>query len=104
MEQTALELIELGAVFFGLGLLGHLAGRIGLSTVQLYLLGGADDLLAGGRVASRVNWLTDVPAGPVDCTAKIRYRHPGAAATVTTFSAMLIRASTSGRPIPRRTT
>ncbi len=40
MEDIALELIELGAVFFGLGLLARLAGRIGLSPVPLYLLGG----------------------------------------------------------------
>ena len=40
MSHTALELIELGAVFFGLGLLGRLAGRIGLSPIPLYLLGG----------------------------------------------------------------
>jgi len=40
VENTALELIELGAVFFGLGLLGRLAGRIGLSPIPLYLLGG----------------------------------------------------------------
>jgi CPA2 family monovalent cation:H+ antiporter-2 len=40
VTDTALELIELGAVFFGLGLLGRLAGRIGLSPIPLYLLGG----------------------------------------------------------------
>ncbi|GAA0924865.1 cation:proton antiporter [Pseudonocardia zijingensis] len=40
MTDTALELIELGAVFFGLGLLGRLAGRIGLSPIPLYLVGG----------------------------------------------------------------
>lgn len=40
MDETALELIELGAVFFGLGLLGRLAGKIGLSPIPLYLLGG----------------------------------------------------------------
>lgn len=40
MDEVALELIELGAVFFGLGLLGRLAGRIGLSPIPLYLLGG----------------------------------------------------------------
>lgn len=40
MDDTALELIELGAVFFALGLLGRLAGRIGLSPIPLYLLGG----------------------------------------------------------------
>jgi monovalent cation:H+ antiporter-2, CPA2 family len=40
MSGTALELVELGAVFFGLGLLGRLAGRIGLSPIPLYLIGG----------------------------------------------------------------
>jgi len=40
MTDTSLELIELGAVFFGLGLLGRLAGRIGLSPIPLYLIGG----------------------------------------------------------------
>jgi monovalent cation:H+ antiporter-2, CPA2 family len=40
VDDTALELIELGAVFFSLGLLGRLAGRIGLSPIPLYLLGG----------------------------------------------------------------
>jgi CPA2 family monovalent cation:H+ antiporter-2 len=40
VESSTLELIELGGVFFGLGLLGRLAGRIGLSPIPLYLLGG----------------------------------------------------------------
>ncbi|ANY06117.1 cation:proton antiporter [Pseudonocardia sp. HH130630-07] len=40
MDHTALELLELGAVFFGLGLLGRLAQKIGLSPIPLYLLGG----------------------------------------------------------------
>ena len=40
MDNTALELIELGAVFFALGLLGRIAGKIGLSPIPLYLLGG----------------------------------------------------------------
>jgi CPA2 family monovalent cation:H+ antiporter-2 len=40
VADTALELIELGAVFFGMGLLGRLAGRIGLSPIPLYLIGG----------------------------------------------------------------
>ncbi|BBF99718.1 MULTISPECIES: cation:proton antiporter [Pseudonocardia] len=40
MDHTALELLELGAVFFGLGLLGRLAHRIGLSPIPLYLVGG----------------------------------------------------------------
>ena len=39
-HATALSLIELGALFFGLGVLGRLAGRLGISPVPLYLLGG----------------------------------------------------------------
>ncbi|RMI28417.1 cation:proton antiporter [Nocardia stercoris] len=33
-------MIQLGAVFFGLGILGRIAARIGLSPIPLYLLGG----------------------------------------------------------------
>ncbi|MGW0520748.1 cation:proton antiporter [Crossiella sp. NPDC003009] len=40
MHHTALALIELGAVFFGLGLLGRLAWKIGVSPIPLYLIGG----------------------------------------------------------------
>ncbi len=40
MDSTAINLIELGAVFFGLGVLGKLALRIGISPIPLYLLGG----------------------------------------------------------------
>lgn len=40
MEPTTVVLIELGAVFLGLGLLGRLAARVGMSPVPLYLLGG----------------------------------------------------------------
>ncbi|WP_194250770.1 cation:proton antiporter [Nocardia brasiliensis] len=40
MEGTALALIQLGAVFFGLGVLGRIAARIGLSPIPLYLIGG----------------------------------------------------------------
>jgi tRNA-specific 2-thiouridylase len=47
------------------------------------IVGDPEGLRAGGLVASRVNWLIDPPAGPLACTAKIRYRHAGAAATVT---------------------
>ena len=39
MHTTAL-LVELGAVIFGLGLVGRLAGRLGISPVPLYLLAG----------------------------------------------------------------
>lgn len=40
MDETALILVELGAVFLGLGLLGRLAAKIGMSPVPLYLVGG----------------------------------------------------------------
>ena len=40
MHTTALTLIELGAILLFLGVLGRLAGRIGLSPIPLYLLGG----------------------------------------------------------------
>jgi tRNA-specific 2-thiouridylase len=47
------------------------------------IVGDKEDLLAGGLVASRVNWLVaELPAEPLACTAKIRYRHAGAPATV----------------------
>ncbi|NUS43018.1 MAG: cation:proton antiporter [Mycobacteriaceae bacterium] len=39
-HETALALIQLGAVLLGLGLLGRIAGRIGLSPIPLYLIGG----------------------------------------------------------------
>ncbi|MCQ4122261.1 cation:proton antiporter [Rhodococcus tibetensis] len=40
MNTTTLALIELGAVFFALGLLGRLAARFGMSPIPFYLLGG----------------------------------------------------------------
>ena len=40
MDPLALTLIELGAVVFCLGLLARLAGRIAMSPIPLYLLGG----------------------------------------------------------------
>jgi tRNA-specific 2-thiouridylase len=46
------------------------------------VLGERDGLLAAGLVASRVNWLCPPPAGTLDCSVKIRYRHAAAAATV----------------------
>ncbi len=46
------------------------------------VVGDPQDLLCSGLIASRVNWLTDAPGGPVRCTAKIRYRHAGVAATL----------------------
>lgn len=40
MHTSAIALIELGGVFFGLGILGRLAWRIGISPIPLYLIGG----------------------------------------------------------------
>ena len=40
MGSNALALVELGAVFFALGVLGRLAGRFGMSPIPLYLIGG----------------------------------------------------------------
>ena len=40
MDGTELALVELGAVFFVLGVFGRLAGRVGMSPIPLYLLGG----------------------------------------------------------------
>ncbi|MFD1148256.1 cation:proton antiporter [Saccharothrix hoggarensis] len=40
MHSTAIALVQLGAVFFGLGLLGKMAWRIGISPIPLYLIGG----------------------------------------------------------------
>jgi CPA2 family monovalent cation:H+ antiporter-2 len=40
MTDTALSLTQLGAVFFVLGLLARLAGRIGISPIPFYLIAG----------------------------------------------------------------
>ena len=40
VDTTTLALIELGAVFFALGLLGRLAARVGMSPIPFYLIGG----------------------------------------------------------------
>lgn len=40
MDHTALLLLEIGALLFGIGLLGRLASRIGISPIPLILLGG----------------------------------------------------------------
>ena len=40
MSHRALVLVELGAVVLGLGILARLAGRLGISPIPFYLLGG----------------------------------------------------------------
>jgi len=47
------------------------------------IVGDPEQLLAGGLIASRINWLIEPPTGPLHCAAKIRYRHSGAPAIVT---------------------
>jgi tRNA-specific 2-thiouridylase len=47
------------------------------------VVGRQEELLSAGLIASRVNWLLEEPpAAPLACTAKIRYRHSAAPATV----------------------
>jgi tRNA-specific 2-thiouridylase len=46
------------------------------------VVGEREELLASRLSASRVNWLVDKPTEPQACTAKIRYRHSAAPATV----------------------
>jgi CPA2 family monovalent cation:H+ antiporter-2 len=40
VHNSTVALIELGAIFFGLGMLGRLAWKIGISPIPFYLLGG----------------------------------------------------------------
>ncbi len=54
-----------------------------IPTTRAVVVGDREDLLADGLLASQVNWLIDASAGPLQCTAKIRYRNAGTAATVT---------------------
>jgi tRNA-specific 2-thiouridylase len=46
------------------------------------VIGDREELLASSLRATRVNWLTEPPTEPLACTAKIRYRHEAARATV----------------------
>jgi len=46
------------------------------------IVGDADDLICGEFEIDRTNWIARV-AGTFQATVKIRYSHPGAAATVT---------------------
>ena len=54
-----------------------------LPETNTVVVGDPEELLAAGLVASRLNWLADVHAGPLRCEAKIRYRHAAVPATVT---------------------
>ena len=53
-----------------------------LPETRTVVLGDRDGLMANGLTASKVNWLADLPSGPIRCSAKIRYRHAGSPATV----------------------
>jgi tRNA-specific 2-thiouridylase len=46
------------------------------------VVGDREELLASGLLASGVNWLAEMPAEPLSCAAKVRYRHSPARATV----------------------
>jgi tRNA-uridine 2-sulfurtransferase len=46
------------------------------------VIGSKEELLSTSLRASRVNWLIEEPARPISCSAKIRYRHSAASATV----------------------
>lgn len=47
------------------------------------LLGDDEDLFAPSLLASRVNWIMNVPTGEIRCTAKTRYSQKECACTVT---------------------
>jgi len=47
------------------------------------VLGHREELLAPGLAASRMNWLSNPPAGEIEAMAVIRYRHPGVRARIT---------------------
>ncbi len=76
--------------------LGYAAGsrryvlRI-IPQTQEVVLGDRQELLAPALRAARVNWLIDPPTGPLPCSARIRYRHQPAPATVTSSSAGEVR-------------
>jgi tRNA-specific 2-thiouridylase len=53
-----------------------------LPDTNTVVVGDERELFATGLLASGMNWLTDAPTEPLHCTAKIRYRHAGAPATV----------------------
>jgi tRNA-uridine 2-sulfurtransferase len=72
----------------GLGF-GSAARRYVLQIVpetRTVVIGDREELLAPSLRAERVNWLIDPPAAPLECRAKIRYRHEPAAATVTALA------------------
>ncbi len=39
------------------------------------VVGGRNELYAGGLAASNVNWIVPAPSSPVEATCKVRYRH-----------------------------
>jgi tRNA-specific 2-thiouridylase len=47
------------------------------------VVGEREELLASGLRAAQVNWLVEPPTTSLKCSAKIRYRHTAAPATVT---------------------
>jgi tRNA-specific 2-thiouridylase len=47
------------------------------------ILGHRQELFSPGLIASGLNWLIEPPAGALEATAVIRYRHPGVQARIT---------------------
>jgi tRNA-specific 2-thiouridylase len=54
--------------------------------VNRVVLGHRPELLSRGLRASHLNWLLEPPAGDLEATAVIRYRHPGVLARVRSLS------------------
>jgi len=67
-------LLELGGVILGLGILGRLAGRLGLSAIPLYLLAGLA-FGQGGLLPAWSTWPSTSPPGwpPGCCSAGRRW-------------------------------
>ncbi len=55
------------------------------------VLGHRPELLSAGLIASGINWLIDPPAGELEATAVIRYRHPGVQARIIPQDAGVVR-------------
>jgi tRNA-specific 2-thiouridylase len=55
------------------------------------VLGDRAELLSPALLARDVNWLAEPPTVPLACTARIRYRHTPAAATVTPTAGYRVR-------------
>ena len=46
------------------------------------VVGGVDELAAGGLLGERLHWIGRPPQGPIEATVKIRSRHAGVSARI----------------------